>query len=373
MPAAVLDAFRAASGESVPIDLLQGAASRALAEATGTEAGLVTAGAAAALTLGAAAMLTGNDLGRMEKLPHCDGFPDEIVVAREHRNGYDHSVRAAGARLVEVGFHESASGAGMRRVEAWEYEAAFGPRTAGVLYVLTPGSRPPLTEVVERAHAHDLPVLVDASAELPPRDNLRAIPATGADLVAFSGGKALCGPQATGILCGRRRLVGAAALQMLDIDEHVALWQPPPELIDREALPGMPRQGIGRGLKVSKEQIVALLVALRNFRQTDFAADLETATRCLQLIGDELSGVAAARCTLHPTKSECLPVLEIVVDEPALGRTAIEVCRRLRDGSPPCYVGHWALDDGKLLLNPLHLDEPQSAELARRLREELTT
>ncbi|MGD9723151.1 MAG: aminotransferase class V-fold PLP-dependent enzyme [Pirellulales bacterium] len=371
MPDAVLDAFRAAAVDSVPLDLLQGAASRIIAEATGTEAALVTAGAAAALTLGAAAILSGGDPGRMERLPNCEGFPCEFVVAREHRNGYDHAVRAAGARLVEVGFHESASGAGMRRVEAWEYEAAFGPRTAGVLYVLTDGSRPPLADVVARAHANHLPVLVDAAGELPPRANLQKIPASGADLVVFSGGKAIRGPQATGILCGRRALVGAAALQMLDIDEHADLWQPPLELIDREALLGMPRQGIGRAMKVSKEQIVALVTALRLFVRGDYDAELAGYTRRLQSIADALAG-AAARCTLHTANGERMPMLEIAVDETKLGRSAIEVCRRLRAGSPPCYVGHWALDEGQLLLNPLHLNDERTRELARRLREELT-
>ncbi|MEX2113959.1 MAG: aminotransferase class V-fold PLP-dependent enzyme [Pirellulales bacterium] len=371
MPDEVLDAFRAAAAETVPLDRLQGAASRVIAAATGTEAGLVTAGAAAGLTLGAAAMLTGNDLRRMERLPQCDDFPNEIVVAREHRNGYDHAVRATGARLVEVGFHESASGAGMRRVEAWEYEAAFGPRTAGVLYVMTSGSRPPLEEVAKRAHAHHLPVLVDAAGELPPRSNLTAIPASGADLVVFSGGKAIRGPQATGILCGRRDLVGAAALQMLDIDEHSDLWEPPPELIDRAQLAGMPRQGIGRGFKVSKEQIVALLAALERFAGGHFDRLLAGYTQRLRRIADALAG-AAARCTLHEGKPECLPMLEIAVDEQRLGRTAVEVCRRLRAGSPPCYVGHWALDEGQLLLNPLHLDDDRAETLGRRLREELT-
>src|SRR5690349_1925169 len=121
MPGPVLEAYCAAAAESVPLEALQGAASRAIAELTGAEAGLVTSGAAAALTLGAAAILTGDDLSRMEQLPQCLGFPSEFVIAREHRNGYDHAVRAAGARLVEVGFHEPVAGAGVRRVEAWEY------------------------------------------------------------------------------------------------------------------------------------------------------------------------------------------------------------------------------------------------------------
>jgi L-seryl-tRNA(Ser) seleniumtransferase len=371
MSETVLDAFRAAATESVPLDRLQGAACRIIAEVTGTEAGLVTAGAAAALTLGAAAILAGDDLGRMERLPHCDGFPNEFVVAREHRNGYDHAVRAAGARLAEVGFHEIVSGAGMRRVEAWEYAAAFGPRTAGVLYVLTAGSRPPLADVVKIAHAHHLPVLVDAAAELPPKANLKAIAATGADLVAFSGGKAIRGPQATGILCGRRALVGSAALQMLDIDEHVDLWQPPPELIDRDKLPGMPRQGIGRAMKVSKEQIVALLTALKEFGSSAYDDEPAAQAKRLQRIAETLAG-SAARCRLLESEPECLPLLEIAVDERKLGRTAVQVCGRLRDGSPPCYVGHWALDEGKLLIHPLHLNDERAGQLARRLREELT-
>src|SRR5206468_6156536 len=119
------------------------------------------------LMLGAAAILTGYDLGRMERLPDCEGFPHEFVIAREQRNGYDHAVRAAGASLVEVGFHEIVAGAGVRRAEAWEFEAAFGPMTAGVLYVHDVRARPPLVEVVARAHARGVPVLVDAAGRLP--------------------------------------------------------------------------------------------------------------------------------------------------------------------------------------------------------------
>jgi D-glucosaminate-6-phosphate ammonia-lyase len=370
MSPGVLDAFRLAAAESIPLEELQGVASKQIAEATGAEAGLVTAGAAAALTLGAAAILTRYDLGRMERLPRCEGFPNEFVVAREHRNSYDHAVRASGARLVEVGFNEIATGAGVRRAEAWEYAAAFGPHTAGVLYVFTRDSQPPLGEVVRLAHAHQLPVLVDAAGELPPRANLTAIAASGADLVAFSGGKAIRGPQATGILCGRRELIGAAALQMLDMDDHFELWQPPAELIDRSRLAGMPRHGIGRGFKVSKEQIVALLAALKMFARGDYDGELAGFRQRLHTIAGAIVA-CAARCELLDGGGECLPILEITVDESALGRSALEVCRRLRAGTPPCYVGHAGLKDGKLIINPLHLDDQSAAALARRLREEL--
>ena len=372
MPAAVLDAFREAAAQSIPIEQLQAAASRIISQATGTEAALVTSGAAAALTLGAAAILTGYDPARIDRLPNTDGFPNEFVVAREHRNSYDHAVRAAGARLVEVGFNDLPTGAGVRRAEPWEYEAAFGPRTAGVLYVVSPGSQPPLADVVRLAHAHHLPVLADAAGELPPRSNLKAIAASGADLVSFSGGKAIRGPQATGILCGRRDLVGPAALHMLDMDDYQELWQPPEELYDRTKLRGMPRMGIGRSLKVSKEQIVALLTALEMFVRGDYDSELDRFRRRLAMIAETLSGCACCCHIETGREADCLPLLEIAVNETRLGRTAFDVCARLRAGSPPCYVGHAALREGKLILNPLHLDDARAAQLAQRLKEELT-
>lgn len=371
MPGAVLDAFRDAACECVPLDTLQGLASREISRLTGAEAGCVTSGAAAALLLGTAAILTRDDLGKMERLPDCTAFPHEFIVAREHRNGYDHAVRAAGARLVEVGFHEPIAGAGVRRVEAWEYAAACGPQTAGVLYVHQAGSRPPLKEVVEVAHEQGLPVLVDAAGELPPRSNLRDILATGADLVCFSGGKAIRGPQATGLLCGRRDLIGAAAVQMLDMDDYFELWDPPSELIDKTKFPGLPRHGIGRALKVSKEQIMALLTALRLFESGAYDAELVQQRGWLEQVAAALRACPVACRLIEPADVACLPSLEITVDERTLGRTAFEVCRRLRQGNPPVFVGHWGLPQGQLVINPLHLNDERAAILGRRLSEEL--
>ncbi len=223
MSQAVIDAMAEMAQHTVPLDELQGIACRAIVSATHTEAGLITAGAAAGLTLGTAGILTGWDRSRMESLPDTAGFANEFVVSREHRSGYDHAVRAAGAKLIEVGFNDIVSGAGVRRTEIWEYEAAFRESTAGVLYVLGPGSVPPLPLVVDVAHKHNLPVLVDAAGELPPRANLTEITATGADLVVFSGGKSIRGPQSSGILAGRRDLVGSAFVQMMDLDEYPQL------------------------------------------------------------------------------------------------------------------------------------------------------
>jgi D-glucosaminate-6-phosphate ammonia-lyase len=363
LPAAVLEAFGAAAGECVPLDELQGAASRLLAEITGAEAGLVTAGAAAGLLLGTAAILTGFDLARMERLPDTADFPHEFIVAREQRNGYDHAVRAAGARLVEVGFHEIVAGAGVRRAEAWEFEAACGPRTAGVLYVYDAAARPPLAEVVAVAHRRGVPVLVDAAGELPPRRHLRDLVASGADLVVFSGGKGLRGPQATGILCGKRELIGAAALQMLDMDDHFELWEPPANLIDKKRLPGLPRHGIGRALKVSKEQIAALLTALRLFASGAYDEELPEKRRLLERIATALS----VPCQLIvPADGQGLPLLEI-----AVGEAAFAVCLRLRRGRPGVHVGQALLGAGKLIINPLHLNDERTETLIQRLCEEL--
>ena len=126
-------------------------------------------------------------------------------------------------------------------------------------------SRPPLAEVPAVAHARGVPVIVDAAAHLPPQANLRRFISEGADLVVFSGGKALGGPQASGILAGRRDLVMAAALQHLDLDVFWDMWEPPPSLIDKTRLKGAPQHGIGRSCKAGKEEIVGLLTALHMF------------------------------------------------------------------------------------------------------------
>jgi seryl-tRNA(Sec) selenium transferase len=241
-----------------------------------------------------------------------------------------------------------------------------------VLYVYDKDARPRLPDLVEAAHAHHLPVLVDAAGELPPRSNLRSIIASGADLVAFSGGKAIRGPQATGILCGRREFVGSALLQMLDMDDHFELWAPPAHLIDKQRLPGMPRHGIGRGLKVSKEQIVALLTALRLFTSGAYEKELGDMRRRLQEIADGLRGLPLQNHLHVPADGESLPLLEIELDEAVLQRTAWDVCRRLRQGKPPVHVGHGKLDEAKLVINPWHLNETRTATVLRRLREELS-
>lgn len=366
MPKAVTDAFVAGADHWVSLEQMQAAASRKISELTKTEAALVTSGSAAALTLGTAAILTGHELGRMEQLPNTEGMPNEFIVAREQRSGYDHAVRAAGAKLIEVGFNEVVSNAGVRRTELWEYEAAVNARTAGILYVSAGNSVPSLEEVASMAQRHSLPVLVDAAGELPPRSNLQAIAARGADLVAFSGGKAIRGPQSTGILCGKRRWISAAALQMLDMDDHFELWDPPPELIDRAKISGHPRHGIGRALKVSKEEIIALLTALELFASGAYAAELPAQRARLESIVSTVSDSTLEYQIVESADGERWPILNIVVPDrdPKL---AFSFCRQLRQGSPPIYLGHGKLDEGVLVVNPLCLSDDDAREIAARL------
>lgn len=367
----VVQAFKEAAQVSVSLDQLQAAASRHVAKLTDTEAGLITAGCAASLTLGTAAMLAGMDLKRMEALPHATDFPNEIIIAREHRSGYDHSIRAAGAKLVEVGFNEIVSNAGVRRTEAWEYENAIGPNVAGIVYVHGPHSSPPLKDVVEVAHRYKLPVLVDAAGELPPRENLKLIPGRGADLVAFSGGKGIRGPQSTGILCGRTELIQSAALQMLDMDDHFGLWDPPANFIDKSKLPGIPRHGIGRGFKVSKEEIIALLTALDLFvsgNQDDLVSQQQ---QMLMKINNALENHPVDCVLQESPDSERSPILFLRIDENESANNAFEICRRLREGTPSVHVGHGRLSEGILVINPVCLREQDVDSLIIAIQREL--
>lgn len=369
MPSEVLDAMAEAAGSFVDMTELQAAASATIARHTGAEAGLVTSGAAAGLTLGTAACLAGLDAARMDRLPEVDDIPHEVAMCRPHRTGYDHALRAAGARIRDVGFNDRATGAGVRDVEVWELEAALTPRTVAVAYTASPGSRPPLGEVVEMARRRGLPVLVDAAAQLPPVENLRRFIAEGADLVAFSGGKAIRGPQGTGILCGRRDLIASAALQQLDMDIRPETWSPPPGLIPRDALRGLPHHGIGRGFKVSKEEIVGLLVALERFVALDHAAERVRQERLLAAMATRCAGTPHVRLRLlTATETGRDPLLEIHLDEAGLGRSAFDISLALQRENPPVHLGERRASEGILIVNPVGLQAGEEEIVAARIQ-----
>ena len=344
----------------VDIVELHGHASEVIAGHTGAEAGLVTSGAAAGLLLGTAACITGLDPGAMARLPH--GPRGEIVMVRSQRNQYDHALRATGLDIVEVGLPDRYAGAGCRDAEPWEIADAIGPSTRLVHWVADPASQPPLAAVVEVAHAKGVPVVVDAAAQLPPKAGLRSYIAAGADLVAFSGGKAIGGPQASGILCGRRDLIAAAALQMLDMDYPQGFFRPPPGFIDVERLAGLPPHGIGRPCKVGKEQIIGLLVALELFVAEDDATRHARWLGELNAIAAQLSEVPAA---LDIRAEAAVPTLALTLDDPD---AALALYEQLVSGRPAIHLDPQELASGRLVLNPMCLGDGDRDRLAARLR-----
>ena len=338
----VMEVMNSASTVMVELDELNRAAGKVIAEVTGAEAGFVASGAAGGLVLQAAAVVAGSDPIKMSQLPNTEGMKNEIIIHRSHRFAYDQCYRSVGARFVEIGDG--------RRCQPWQLEAAFSDRTAAVAYLFAPFvSRRalPLEQVAEMAHARDVPVIVDAASFLPPRANLRRIIAEGADMVIYSGGKAVRGPQGTGILCGRADLIEAAAAN------------------------AAPHQFIGRGMKVAKEEIVGLTTALRIFVDEDEDAENELFTEMSRQVVDALIEVPRLRVTVqHDGWNYLVPHAEIKFTRDWTGPSRDEVLERMAQGDPPIFL-HSLGNPDELAVDPINLDQQELDTVIRRLREEL--
>ena len=243
MPSDVLDAMREAAGSFVDMYELQQVVGKRIAELTRNEAAYVSTGAAAGVVLATLATMTDGDLPTIARLIETGEAPkNEVIIHRAHRIPYDPAIRLAGARIVEVG----------NRLQTfpWELEAAVSPRTAMVFYsagVHLASAALPLAETVEIAHAHGIPVVVDAAAQLPPTENLwRFTRELGADLAIFSGGKDFRGPQASGLLVGTEAMIAAVAVN------------------------GSPHQRLARPMKVGKEEMIGLLAAVQRYVAEDW-------------------------------------------------------------------------------------------------------
>jgi len=361
----VVEAMAHARSACVDMRQLLDRASDVISEYTHAEASHVVSGCAAGLMVGAAAMMTGADRRAMQLLPHTtgpDGRPllkNEFVARRAPRAkapdgeeyptwGYAHAVRGAGGVFREVGEpggpHDPAGMTGQ------ELAAAFGPYTAGVYWVSDGLDRGlSLQEVIEIAHAHGVPVLVDASNTLPPAENLHAFIELGADLVAFSGGKGLRGPQGSGILTGRADLIHAARLQ------------------------SAPVQGIGRPLKVSKEEIVGLLTALEVWANRDHAADLREAKRLTDVVVHGLEGIPGVRAEHRFPDHLGRPYPTAFVHlDPTSGLIAPQVIQELLNDNPAVAVmGH---DSPHVLRVDVRiLSSAETDQVTERLRSVLGT
>ena len=341
----VLAQMAGAARVMVNIDQLNEKAGVEIARLTGAEAGLVTSGAAGGLLLQAAACIAGGDPARMQRLPDdTGGMPNEIIIHTMHRFPYDQAYRAAGARLVEIGNYLF--------THPWELEAAIGARTAAVAYLCAPFTSRralPLARVCEIAHRHNVPVIVDAASMLPPRANLRRYLNDGADLVIYSGGKGVRGPQGTGILCGRADLIDAARAN------------------------GSPAQFLGRPMKVAKEEILGLTTALAMFVDEDEDAEMAyyhtLARRVVDSLSDAVPGLNIG--LEHDGIDYLIPtaVLRLGGDWP--GPAANRVAAGLQQGDPPIYLQQLGPPD-ELMVDPLNLTEAETEIVIRRLREVLT-
>jgi L-seryl-tRNA(Ser) seleniumtransferase len=338
----VMQAMNAAATVMVDMDELNRRAGEVLALHTGAEAGFVSSGSAGGLVLQAAAVIVGSDTAKMSRLPDTSGMKNEIIIHRAHRFPYDHGYRAVGAQLVEIGDG--------RRTRPWQLEAAFSERTAAVAYLFSPCTTRnslPLSHVCEVAHARGVPVLVNAASFLPPRANLRRFIAAGADMVVYSGGKHVRGPQGTGILVGRRDLIEAAHAN------------------------ASPQQFFARGMKVAKEEIIGLLKALELFVATDEAAETRHyRTMCEQVVDSLADFPELEPCIAHDELDHLIPHAVFRFDRGWKGRSRDQILEAMIAGDPPVYL-HEIFAPWELAVDPFNLDERELEILIRRLREEL--
>ena len=339
----VLQAMDEAATAFVDMSELNRAAGKVVARACEAEGGLVTAGCAAAEVLMAAACMTGQDEARVEQLPDTAGMKNEIVIFKGQRNRYDGAFTQAGANLVEFGMPNSA--------RPYHLEAAITDRTCAVAYVIGPFISPGigLAETIRVAHSKGVPVIVDAAAEVPPRSNLSRFIRMGADMVAFSGGKGIGGPQSAGLLAGKGDLVEAAFMNSLNLDS--------------------PRAGIGRPMKVSKENIVGMVTALQLFLEGDEEAEYAAWTSKSEVVKERLEDIPGLRVVIEsdqPNRQGPQPV--IYFTEAWKGPSPDEVRKRLKDGDPSILVGGGGYRN-EINVVMVNVQDGEEEIIARRLGE----
>ena len=324
MPREVLSAMQRASTTYVDLGELHEKAGARIAELLECESALVTAGCASALTLATAACVAGDAGDRIKRLPDTAGMKSEVVLQRSHRNGYDHAIRNCGVRLVEV---ETAA----------ELNAAITDRTAMLFFLNRAENDGQIghEEFVRIGRERGVPTLNDAAADIPPVENLFRFTKMGYDLVAYSGGKGLLGPQSAGLLLGRSDLVAAARLNNSPYSDSV-----------------------GRTNKVNKEEIVGMLVALELFLDRDHEQVWKEWTRRCRRVAQAVGGLQGVTAEVFvPEIANAVPHLRVRWNYERRGLDPEQAAERLRAGDPSVEVrpGHedglvvavWMLDPGE--------------------------
>jgi L-seryl-tRNA(Ser) seleniumtransferase len=339
MPPEVIAAMAEAARYFVEIDELQEKVGRKIAEWTRNEAAYISCGAAAGLVLSTAACITGLDPDKRSRLPYTDGMKNEIILHKRGRVGYDFAIRQAGGKLVEIGTEEGATAA--------DLENAINERTAGIFVFyknLLMDGQVPLEQQIAIAKRRGIPLVVDAAAQLPPVENLWWFTQLGADLVLFSGGKGLCGPQSSGLILGRRDLIEACAFN------------------------ACPRPFIGRPAKAGKEEIVGLMAAVRWYLDIDHAKLMQTYEEQVSCVITAFAGVPhiTARRSFPSEAGQPMPRAELYFDEQALGIPRDEILRRLLHGSPAVFLSP-AGEDG-VFVNPQTLQPGQEMIVVEQIK-----
>jgi len=311
MPPEVIDAMNDAAKHYVPIRDLTEAVGDRIAKLTGNEAALVTTGAAGAIFVGTCACIGGDDPDKMKRLPFTDGMKNEVVVQKLHNTGWTRQCEAAGARVVEVEYKD-------------QLERAITGKTAMIYFLVAdkhfgkfrdqldaPGGKVSLEECIAISKATRVPMLVDAAAELPPPENLSYYTKQGVDLVAFSGGKGLRGPQNAGLLLGRKDLVQMAVPYQ------------------------SPYSGLGRDLKVSKETMIGMLAAVERYLKVDHQAEWDFWKSQIDLIKSEVEKVPGVETGYVPKEiTNHVPRLWVRWDEKAFNFSRDDCFKALQEGEP---------------------------------------
>ncbi len=342
----VLRAMDEAATAYVDMMDLNRAAGEVVARACGSDMGLVTAGCSAAEVLMAAACMTGDDEARAEQLPDTTGMKNEILLFSGHRNRYDGAFEFSGAKIVEFGHGDSA--------RPYHLESAFTDQTCAVAFVIGPFIKQGigLEKTIEIAHAHGVPVIIDAAAEVPPRENLSKFIKMGADMVAFSGGKGIGGPQSAGLLAGRKNLMEAAYANSLNLNS--------------------PKAGIGRPMKVSKENLVGMVAALELYMDTDESAIIEGWRSKSDYIARKLDGIKGLKVVIEDTPTDRQgPQPVIYFERDWKGPSPAEVRQTLLDGEPSIRVGGGGIRN-EINIVMVNVRDGEEKVIAERLLEALS-
>ncbi|MBC7925948.1 MAG: PLP-dependent transferase [Bryobacteraceae bacterium] len=329
----VVAAIQYASKQFVSIVELQDKVGERIAAMLGAESAMVTSGAAGALTCGTAACLTGTNQKAILQIPDLTGLKSEVIVQKLHRYGYDHAVRAAGVRMVEV---ETAE----------QMERAVNPNTAMMLFFndADPRGQVKAADFVAFGKKHNIPTFNDASADVPPVENLTKYIKMGFDLVTFSGGKGLRGPQSAGVLAGRKDLIQAARLNTSPYSDSIA-----------------------RGMKVNKEEMLGMLVALEVFTKKDHDAERSEWDRRVRTIVDSVKDLPSLKTEIRvPEIANHTPHLHLEWDQSALKISPDDVRKQLREGQPS--IETTPADKDHLVMTVWMLQPGEAQIVARRLR-----